>query len=58
MSKNTPLVDLKSKLENRVHYIENRRESKIEYPSPTNDNEENMKFDKFEVKTNCWYKLQ
>lgn len=48
----TPLIDLKFKLVNLLHYTDNQRVPKIEYRSSTIDNEGKMRFDKSELKTN------
>lgn len=46
---NTPLTDLKTKLENLLHYTNNLRVVKIEYCSPAVDDEWKTKFNKFDA---------
>lgn len=48
----TLLVDLKSRMQNNLHYSDNRRVIKIEYYSPSLYNTWKMKFRKFELKMN------
>lgn len=57
MIENTPLVDIKSKLENLLHYTDNQRVTKIEYHSSTIDNEWKMKFNKLELNTDANVKV-
>lgn len=46
------MVYMKSNMENSLHCIDNPIMTKIEYCSPTINNERKMKFRKFEMKTN------
>lgn len=50
VTKVIPLADLKSKLENLLHYTDNQRVTKIDYRSSTINNKEKIKFGKFELK--------
>lgn len=52
VSKDIPLVDLKSKLDALHQYAENQRVFKLEYRSSLIDDEENIWFNKLELKTN------
>lgn len=49
----TPLVDLKYILHNLLSYRDNRKIMKVEYRSPSINNEWNIKFINFELKTNA-----
>lgn len=49
MIENTHIVDLKSKLKNLFHYIDNRIVAKIEYRSSKIDNDGKMKMQMHEL---------
>lgn len=53
VTKNTSLIDLKSKLEKFLHHIDNRIVAKIEYRSPKVDNEGKINFNNLELKTDA-----
>ena len=50
LTERTPLVVLKSKVDNILHYPYNIRVVKIEYQLPSIDSKGNMKFNNFELK--------
>lgn len=50
LTNGTSLDVLKSKLDYLLHHTENRKVVKIEYYSPSIDNEGNIRFSKFELK--------
>lgn len=52
VSEDTPLVDLKFKLNTLLQYLKNQRVVKLEYHSPWIDDEGKIWFTKLEVKTN------
>lgn len=51
LTEDTPLVVLKSKLDNLLQYTNKRKTFKIEYHLPSIDNEGKTKFNNFELKT-------